>query len=162
MFCLNTIYYSWNNPSLSGEEIKNKQISNDDKNLVFERVENNVWWPWKNYDDWLIGRGLKTETKKREKKNRKDKKEKKKKRKNEKKRNKPKINKKQNVIIIEDNNKLPINRDDNEIIRKGSIPEIQYKASAIDVILKNSSLIPTLVKYTSRNYTYGIYLFTTF
>lgn len=77
--------FDWNSPRvLSKEEIK-VQSKRIDANLETERVENNVWWPWKNYDDWLNGRGLKSEPKKPEKKIRKEKKHKKKNRKNEKK-----------------------------------------------------------------------------
>lgn len=133
-------------------------------NLETERSENNVWWPWKNYDDWLNGRGLKSEQPKfKEKKNQKHNNDNRKKnKKNKKRRKKPKAGgKTQPKIVLEDNNKvLPTNDDGNEIIKKGSIPEIWYKASPIDIILRNSSLIPSLVKYTSRNFTYGTFLLT--
>lgn len=151
-------FHSWNNPSsLPEEEIKIERTKEIDKKLEVDRAVNNVWWPWKNYDDWLNGRGLKAEPpKKKEKKIRKEKKDKKKNRKNGKKRKKEKTSKKQPKVINGDNVlSPPINSEDNEIIKKGSIPEIQYKASTIDLLLRNSSLIPTLVKYTSRNYTYG-------
>lgn len=138
------------------EELSLQNIREMNKNVETERVENNVWWPWKNYDDWLIGRGLKAEqSKKKEKKTKKEKKGKKKNKQNEKKRKIPKNRKKQLKIIVENNKQLLINSDDNEIKNKGSIPEIRYKETPIDIILKNQSLVPTLVKYTSRNYTYG-------
>lgn len=140
-------------------EIKVERTKSTENKVETDTVVNNVWWPWKNYDDWLNGRGLKAETtKKKEKKIRKEKKENKKKnRKNGKKRKKQKASKKQPAKVVnEDNDQSPpINSEDNEIIKKGSIPDIQYKASTIDLLLKNSSLVPTLVKYTSRNYTYG-------
>lgn len=60
-------------------------------------------------------------------------------------------------MFIEGNNQSSTNSENNEITKKDSIPEIQYKTSQIDVILKNSTLVPTLVKYISRNYTYGMF-----
>lgn len=150
------------------------KVENRTKNVdrsAEDAVQNNVWWPWKNYDDWLNGRGLKAERpKKKEKKGRKDKKERKKNKKNEKKRKKSKNGKKQqrpNAVIIDSSgggvagqsSTAAANGEDNEIMKKESIPEIQYKLSPIDMILKNSSLVPTLVKYSSRNYTYGKLLF---
>lgn len=148
-------FCSWNSPkSLSKDDIK-FHTKGTDRNLENERVENNVWWPWKNYDDWLIGRGLKAEqSKKSENKIRKEKKHKKKNRKNERKRKKSKPGKKP-ISTNGSSDTFSINSEDNEIIKKESIPEIRYKASPIDIILRNSSLVPTLVKYTSRNYTYG-------
>lgn len=150
--------FSWNSPNnLPVEEIKVQRSKEIDTKLEADRDVNNVWWPWKNYDDWLNGRGLKAEPpKKKEKKIRKEKKDKKKNRKNGKKRKKQKTSKKPPKIINGDVLSPSINNEDNEIMKKGSIPEIQYKASTIDLLLKNSSLIPTLVKYTSRNYTYGM------
>jgi len=139
------------------DKVQNSTKEND-KNVDTQSGENNVWWPWKNYDDWLNGRGLKAEQpKKKEKKTRKEKKEKKKNKKNEKTRKKSKTGKKQlPKIITNDRDRSSTgNGEDNEIMKKESIPEIQYKVSPIDTILKNSSLVPTLVKYTSRNYTYG-------
>lgn len=155
-----TLYFrSWGSPSVvSKEEIKvhSKSI---DTNSETERVENNVWWPWKNYDDWLNGRGLKSEQpKKPEKKIRKEKKHKKKNRKNDKKNKKSKHGKKLNATV-KSSDPFSANVEDNEIIKKESIPEILYEASPIDIILRNSSLVPTLVKYTSRNYTYGTFEF---
>jgi len=152
-------FRSWNNSrTLSKEEIK-VQSKGINTNSQTERVENNVWWPWKNYDDWLNGRGLKSEQpKKSEKKIRKGKKHKKKNKKNEKKPKKSRPGKKLDATF-EISDKLSVNAEDNEIIKKESIPEILYKASPIDIILRNSSLVPTLVKYTSRNYTYGTFSF---
>lgn len=152
-------FRSWNSPRvLSKEEIK-VQSKGIDKNLETERVENNVWWPWKNYDDWLNGRGLKSEQpKKSEKKIQKEKKHKKKNRKNERKKKKSRPGKKLNTAV-ESSDKFSVNAEDNEIIKKESIPEILYKASPIDIILRNSSLVPALVKYSSRNYTYGTIAF---
>jgi len=152
-------FRSWGSPSVvSKEEIK-IHSKNIDTNSETERVENNVWWPWKNYDDWLNGRGLKSEQpKKTEKKFRKEKKHKKKNRKNEKKNKKSKHGKKLNATV-KSSDPFLVNVEDNEIIKKESIPEILYEASPIDIILRNSSLVPTLVKYTSRNYTYGMFEF---
>lgn len=128
------------------------------RKLDTERVENNVWWPWKNYDDWLNGRGLKAEQPNiKEKKTKKEKKNKKNNKKNGKKRKKTKTGRKQPKVIVGGNNQSSVNSENNEITKKDSIPEIQYKTSQIDEILKNSSLVPTLVKYTSRNYTYGMF-----
>ncbi|XP_060861768.1 uncharacterized protein LOC132938768 [Metopolophium dirhodum] len=145
--------FDWNSPRvLSKEEIKVQSNAN----LETERVENNVWWPWKNYNDWLNGRGLKSEQpKKSEKKIQKEKKHKKKNRKNERKKKKSRPGKKLNTTV-ESSDKFSVNAEDNEIIKKESIPEILYKASPIDIILRNSSLVPALVKYTSRNYTYDV------
>lgn len=145
---------------LTKEEIKIERTNDMNKQIATDRVVNNVWWPWKNYDDWLNGRGLKSETpKKKEKKIRKEKKNKNKNRKNGKKRKNQKVSKKQQKIINGDSDQSPpINSEDNnEIMKKGSIPEIQFKASTIDLLLRNYSLVPTLVKYTSRNYSYGAY-----
>lgn len=179
---------SWNSPSTFEEKTEVQKTNRnglseekpttvpdtnkkDDKSVETERVENNVWWPWKNYDDWLNGRGLKAEQPKKkeekkidkEKKNRKKKKKKKKNGKNEKRRKKTKTEKKRPVEIV---NTAKVNDDrrpaidysyDNEITKKGSIPKIRYNASPIDIIMRNKSLVPALVKYTSRNYTYGMY-----
>lgn len=156
--------YSWNEPVgvLSKDAIENKKPNEAHNSLETERGENNVWWPWKNYDDWLNGRGLKSEQPKiRERKYRKHNKDKKKNRKNNKKRKKSKAGKTQQKVTIIENN-IKINDDGNEIIKKGSIPNIQYNVSPIDIILKNSSLIPTLTKYSSRNFTYGTLYFMLF
>lgn len=187
--------YSWSSPNGVQEQTQIQNTKKIDQNLeTDERVVNNVWWPWKNYDDWLNGRGLKAEQpKKKGKKHRKEKKDRKKNRKNERKRKKQKTDKKKSKVAIggenrspvfntkednefteknnrlstnttfennkieKNNNRLSINvaNEDNEIIKKESIPEIQYRESPIDIILRNLSLVPTLVKYSSRNYTYG-------
>uniref|UniRef100_A0A2S2R9N3 Fibrillin-3 n=1 Tax=Sipha flava TaxID=143950 RepID=A0A2S2R9N3_9HEMI len=150
--------FDWDSPpTLSKEENKVQNTKEAVEKLETERVENNVWWPWKNYDDWLNGRGLKAgQPNNKEQKTKKEKKNKKKNRKNGKKRKKSKTGKKQPKVIIEGNNQSLTNSENNEIIKKDSIPDIQYKTSQIDVILKNSTLVPTLVKYTTRNYTYDV------
>ena len=63
-------FHSWNNSNtFPEEEIKVERTKEADKKLESDRGVNNVWWPWKNYDDWLNGRGLKAEPpKKKEKK----------------------------------------------------------------------------------------------
>lgn len=158
---------SWSSPTLSEKEGVIKVPKEEDKKKLetAERVENNVWWPWKNYDDWLNGRGQpKTEQpaiKNKGKKTRKEKKKNHKKhnRKNGKKRKNRKPGKKHHKPGGDrDPRLLSINGavEDNEITKKGSIPEIQYNASPIDIILRNNSLVPNLVKYSSRNYTYGM------
>lgn len=168
------------------EKTGNVQETNP-KGTDAERVENNVWWPWKNYDDWLNGRGTKAERpkeRKEEKKsdNKEKKKRKRKKKKNRKKngpddngRKRPKNEKKRPAVEGDDDDRrtqltsLPpsspaINNgggggggdsSDDEVVKKGSIPRIRYNASPIDIILRNRSLVPALVMYTSRNYTYG-------
>lgn len=159
--------YSWTSPELPGEELKVSKENDKKKLKTTETVENNVWWPWKNYDDWLNGRRLqKAEQpviKKKEKKTRKEK------NKGNKKRNKKNGKKRKNSKAGKKHRKTGVDRDDpqlvsvngttedNEIIKKVSIPVIQYNASLIDIILRNNSLVPTLVKYTSRNYTYGMF-----
>lgn len=150
------------------------------KGMDAERVENNVWWPWKNYDDWLNGRRTKSERPKERKEEKKaDNKEKKnrkrKKKKNRKKngpdengRKRPKNEKKRPTVKGDDDDRRPqlpslppaINNGggesgDDEIVKKGFIPKIRYNSSPIDIIMRNRSLVPTLVKYSSRNYTYG-------
>lgn len=145
---------------LREESMKVQNAQDIRKSLETERVENNVWWPWKNYDDWLNGRGLKAEQpKKKEKKTGKEKKSRKKNKKNGKKRKMPKNRKKQPKVIVENNVRVQIGNDDCEIAKKNSIPEIRYKETPIDIIMRNQSLVPTLVKYTSRNYTYGTFQF---
>ncbi|VVC43611.1 EGF-like, conserved site,EGF-like calcium-binding domain,EGF-like calcium-binding, conserved [Cinara cedri] len=159
--------FDWTSPDLPGKEKVKVPEDNDNKKLeIVERAENNVWWPWKNYEDWLNGRGLQKleqpATKKREKKTRKEKK------KGNKKQNSKNGKKRKDLKTGKKHRKLGNDRDvlqlvsindtieSNEIIKKGSIPEIQYNASPIDIILRNNSLVPTLVKYTSRNYTYDV------
>lgn len=194
---LYTCLYSWDSSTVAEEQTHVQNTKKINQNLeTDERVVNNVWWPWKNYDDWLNGRGLKVDhPKKKGKKPRKEKKDRKKNRKNEGKRKKQKTDKSkiaigdknrspvintkegnenarknnllrvnstfENNVVTKKNNQLSINAayEDNEIIKKESIPGIQYRASPIDIILRNLSLVPTLMKYSSRNYTYGIYLF---
>ncbi|XP_050542963.1 signal peptide, CUB and EGF-like domain-containing protein 2 isoform X2 [Daktulosphaira vitifoliae] len=149
--------FDWTIPTVetttSREEKKTAQviISKLDED---ERVKNNVWWPWKNYNDWLNSKGLKVEPKKKEHKKRKNKKRKKNKKNGSKKIN---YNAEKNQMKSLENKNIPIiNREDNEILKKGSIPDIRYKSSLIDVVFKNASLVPSLVKYSSRNFTYDV------
>ncbi|XP_050433167.1 latent-transforming growth factor beta-binding protein 3-like [Adelges cooleyi] len=152
------ILFDWNSPNTETVDQKNGNVQMTVSSLNEEdRVKNNVWWPWKNYDDWLNGRGLKVESKGEVKKRRKDRKKKKKNKKNGNKRKKSKIaNENANSVDGPVRLIIPTSRDENEIIKKGSIPDIHDRPSAIDVILKNSSLSPTLVKYSSRNFTYDV------
>lgn len=132
-------------------------------------MDKNVWWPWKNYDDWLTGRGQQkaeqpTTNKKKDKKTRKEKNKgnRRHNKKNGKKKKNPKTGKRHRKTEGDRNSQLlSINSitEDNEVTKKGSITELKYNSLPIDIVLRNNPSIPTLVKYTSRNYTYGMLLF---